>query len=37
MLNDDVIDLYQRVWVGTQVVVLGHNGFSPRSRRRSEQ
>ena len=37
MLNEDVIDLYQRVSVGTQVVVLGHNGFSPRSRRRSEQ
>ena len=37
MLNEDVIDLYQRVSVGTQVVVLGHNGFSPRFRRRSEQ
>ena len=38
MLNDDVIDLYQRVSVGTQVVVLGHNGAAPRSlRRRSER
>ena len=31
MLNDDVIDLYQRVSVGTQVVVLGHDGIPPRT------
>ena len=38
MLNDDVIDLYQRVSVGAQVVVLGHNHAAPRSlRRRSER
>ena len=35
MLNDDVIDLYQRVSVGTQVVVLGHDGIPPRTSRPS--
>lgn len=34
MLNQDVIDLYQRVSIGTQVVVLGSSGLAPRSIKR---
>ena len=34
MLNQDVIDLYQRVSIGTQVVVLGPSGLAPQSIKR---